>query len=364
MKAESLQFLNNLLTTPSPSGHEVIASRLWRNYVKSFSNHETVDVMGNSSVEVAGTVSDGARFLLAAHIDEIGLMVTRISDDGLIRFRTIGGVHPEVLPGQKVILMSGSGDCSGMPGSENGGQRIPGIICWNAYSRHSKESPSIANLYIDIGYKTGMEVKNLVTPGDFAVVDSVPLYFGDNMLAGRALDDRLGVFIMTEVLKRYSECPGEVTLVGAATTMEEIGCIGAGTVAFNKNIKAALWIDLTYDTQLPDVEANTYGSHGIGGGPVLAVGSIINSILLQDLKDTACELEIPVQYEPCPGRTHTDGDSLFTAQGGLPQAGLFVAGRNVHSAVETVSLTDVENSINLLVEFFKNIPSNIDLRPL
>jgi endoglucanase len=353
MDKQSLQFLNDLLMTPSPSGHEVVASRLWRNYVRSFTSNETVDVMGNSSVEVKGT--GGPRMMLAAHIDEIGLMVTRIGEDGLIRFRPIGGISPEVLPGQKVILLPDGGD---------EGRRIPGVICWNAYSRHSKEPPSIGSLYIDIGYQTGIEVKQFVTPGCPIVVDSTPLYFGDKRLAARALDDRLGVFIMTEVLRRYAEAPGAITLVGAATTMEEIGCIGASTVCWDKDIKGAIWIDLTYDTLLPDVEADTYGAHAVGGGPVIAVGSTMSKIMVQGLKETASHLQIPVQYEPCPGRSHTDGDSLFLSQGGLPQAGLFVTGRNVHSSVETVSLTDVEYSINLLVTFFRNLPSDIDFRPL
>ena len=353
MEKHSLQFLNDLLMTPSPSGHEVVASRLWRDYVKPFTENETVDVMGNSCVEVKG--SGGPKMLLAAHIDEIGLMVTRITDDGLVWFRPIGGISPEVLPGQKVILLP---DCT------DGGERIPGVICWNAYSRHSKEAPSISNLYIDLGYQTGIEVKALITPGCPVVIDSTPLYFGDNRLAARALDDRLGIFIMTEVLRRYAESPGAVTLVGAATTMEEIGCIGASTVSWDKDIKGALWVDLTYDTLLPDIDPNTYGAHSVGGGPVLAVGSTMSDVIVQGLKETASHLEIPVQYEPCPGRSHTDGDSLFLSQGGLPQAGLFITGRNVHSPVETVSLTDVEYSINLLVTFFKNMPSDIDFRPL
>ena len=353
MEKKSLQFLNSLLMTPSPSGHEVFASRLFREYVHPFTENLHIDVMGNSSVEVKGT--GDKKVLLAAHIDEIGMMVTRIGDDGLIRFRNIGGVSPEVLPGQKVLLL---------PNGGAEGDRIPGIICWNSYSRTSKESPSMSNLLIDIGYSTGVEVKEFITPGDPVVIDSSPLYFGDNMLAGRALDDRLGVFIMTEVLRRYSEDPGEITLVGAATTMEEIGCIGASTVAYDRNIDAAVWVDLTYDTVLPGIEPDTYGSHRVGGGPVLAVGSTMNKVIVNSLKELALENDIPVQYEPCPSRSHTDGDSLHVSQSGLPQAGLFIAGRNVHSPVETVSLRDVEYSICLLVDFFQNLPSDIDFRPL
>lgn len=308
--------------------------------------------MGNCVAEVPGTVEKGPRIMLAAHLDEIGLIVTRVGDDGLLRFRAVGGVIAETLPGQPVMILPEGGEADRL---------IPGIIGWSAFARTSKEPPRIADLTIDIGCD-GPDARDLVRPGDPAVVDMTPRYLGRDRLVARGLDDRIGAFIVAEVVARYAAAPGAATLVAAGTSMEEIGCYGAATVAYDRGITAALWVDTTYDTLLPGLESDTYGAHGIGSGPVLCAGGMISPVLLNGLRETATDLQISVQYEVCTNKTLTDGDFLHVTQRGLPQAGIFITARNVHTPCEMVSLEDVEHTIEILTAFVQGIPEDLDLR--
>jgi len=351
VREESRTFLHDLLTTPSPSGFERQNARIWRSYLDSVGDSVEVDVQGNSFVEVRG--SGGPRIALTAHMDEIGLMVTRVGEDGLLRFRPIGGIHVETLPGQAVDII---------PQQAGGEFRIPGVIGWNAYGRTAKGAPTIGELTIDIGAEDGPDARAYVRPGDPCVFASTPRYLQGDRLAARGLDDRIGAFVVAEVLRRYAANRGAATLCGVALTMEEIGCYGAATAAYGREFDCAINLDTTYDTILPGVDPDEYGAHGIGKGPVLIVGGMISPVLLGGLREAAEDIEIALQYEACPSRTLTDADALQSNQQGLAHAGVLIVARNVHCPYEVVSMNDVEQTIDLITAFVSSVPVDLDLR--
>lgn len=354
MDSAARDFLHELLSTPSPSGYEQPVARLWRKRLAEVCPSIDVDGLGNSVAEIPGT-GGGRRILLTAHVDEIGFMITRIDGDGFCRFRNVGGPHRQVVPGQAMLILDPR-DPAAKP--------LRGIVGWNGYASTTSKEVQIADLYVDLGVSSKEEAETLVRPGAPMVIDAPPRPLAGTRMAARAFDDRLGAFIVSEVARAYGADPGATTLLAAATTMEEIGCYGGATVAHGRNVDAALWLDVTYDTLVPGVEPDTYGAHGIGKGPVLAVGSILSPILTHGLEDKAAELSIPLQSEICPNQTMTEADLLQLTERGIPHAGLFIAARNVHTPVEIVDLNDVDDCIRLLTEYLKALPADLDLRRL
>lgn len=352
MDARARDLLTRFLETPSPSGSERLLARRWRESLAEVCPDVEVDGMGNNVAVVPGK-GKGRRILLCAHLDEIGFMITRIDGDGFCRFRPVGGPHRQVVPGQAVSIVDPV---------DPDAPAVPGIVGWNGYASTTGAEVKIADLYVDLGVKSREEAEKLVRVGAPFVIDAPPRPLAGNRLAARAMDDRLGAFVVSEVARAYAADPGPTTLLAAATTMEEIGCYGGATVAHGREVDGAIWLDVTYDTLVPGVEPDTYGAHGIGKGPVLAVGSILSPVLTRGIEKKAAELSIDLQSEICPNQTMTEGDLLQLTERGIPHAGLFVAARNVHTPVEVVDLDDVDALIRLLVAYLKSIPADLDLR--
>ena len=216
LSESSVAFLKRLLDTPGPSGFEGAPARVWRAEAATFSSVRA-DVVGNSLATVEG--SGGPTILLAGHIDEIGVIITYIDDNGFIYFEPIGGWDPQVLVGQRMRFLGRNGDVFGVIGKKP-------IHLMKPDER--EKASKITDLWVDIGVKNKAEAMEHLEIGDAGVIDARVMEMPNNRIVSRAIDDRIGAFVVLEALRRYAAKPGAARVIAAATTQEEIGYAGGG----------------------------------------------------------------------------------------------------------------------------------------
>jgi putative aminopeptidase FrvX len=347
---DALAFLKSLLDTPGPSGFEGPPARVWRDRARQFAEVRG-DVAGNS---IATVNAGGApTIMLAGHIDEIGLIVTYIDDEGYLYVSGIGGWDVQVLVGQRVRLRGRGGDVAGVVG-----KKPIHLIKQDERDRASK----ITDLWIDIGARNREEAEARVTVGDAAVIDGHALDLPNERLVSRAIDNRIGAFIVLEALHRYAQTPGAARVAAVATTQEEIAYHGGGAIvsAFGVQPRAAIVVDVTFATDHPGVEKKELGEHKLGGGPVLTRGSIISPVLLGIIRDSAQRSQIPYTMHAAGRDTSTDADAIHIAREGIATALVSIPNRYMHSPNEMVSLDDVDRTAELLAETCRAITAATD----
>lgn len=353
MKNDAFSFLKELVETPSPSGYEQPAQRLIRSHLEPVASSVEADVMGNL---VARLENSGPRVMLAGHCDEIGFMVQYIDDNGFISFGAIGGIDPHLSPGQRIEIHSKLGT-------------VPGVIGKKAiHLIEPKDRENVIKLkqqYIDIGCSSREEAEKLIAIGDpitFAV-GLQPLQ--GSRCSSRAFDDKMGAFIVTEVIKQVAaEGGAPCDLYGVSTVQEEIGLRGATASCYGVNPLVGIAVEVTHATDSPDVEAKTIGRVDLGKGPVIARGPNINPVLFDLICDTAKAEEIPIQIIGAPRATGTDANAMQLSRGGVATALLGIPLRYMHTPVETLDLQDLEAAIKLLSAVVKCIDSNISFIPV
>ena len=345
MEKSSKEFLLNLLATPSPSGDEKRAQRVWLDYVKKFAKTET-DEVGNAY----GILNPDAKFkvMLAAHVDEIAMIVTRVDDKGYVWFTNSGWLNPKILPGMKVHIYGYSGKV------------IKGVISTSA---EKDKAPTIENCFIDCGYNDGKKLKKLVRIGDYAVYDSEPEIIGENKLVGKALDNKTGVYIIAEVLRKLSKRKLNVGVYAISTTGEETNSRGAFTASARIKPDMALACDVTFDTEHPGAD-NKNGTVTLGKGGALSIGSPINIKIDELFEKVAKKKKIPYQLEITADRTHTDADIIMYSGRGVPIALVSLPVKYMHSTVEMADLKDMDKTVDLLVETLASMSGKEDLRPV
>ena len=281
--------LRKLLTAAGPSGYETAPAAVFAEAGRAFTDDVEIDVMGSAVARVKGT-SPGAPFLaVVGHIDEIGLIVTHIDDNGFLRFMGVGGWDPQILVGQRVALMTRDGV-------------VPGVAGRKAIHLLKEEErdkvPKLRDLHIDIGAKNGDEARERVRIGDVAVIAGEPVQLANDRVVSRSMDNRLGAFIALESARLVAEAggaPGDVAAVGVV--QEEITFGGARTSSYRLQPDLAIVVDVTHETGSPGVEVNEIGKHEFGSGPVIERGSILN----------------PVDLRAAARRRRTRGDPLHGA---------------------------------------------------
>lgn len=351
--ADRFEFLERLLNAPGPSGFEWRAAQVWRAEAESFAN-VTADVSGNS---VAALGDAGPRVMLAGHIDEIGIQVTHVDDDGFLYFDTIGGWDPQVLVGQRVRLMANVGDVPGVVGKKP-------IHLIEAEER--TKATKIKELWIDVGATSADDARSLgVRVGDPGVIDSAPVRLANGRVASRAIDNRIGAYVVLEALRRLSENPPEARVFAVATAQEEIGQQGGGarTGAWSLEPDVALVVDVTFSTDVPDVSKRELGNHEIGGGPVLTRGSATHPVVFDRLVAAAEEEGISYSIQASPRSTRTDADAVHVVRSGVPTGLVSVPNRYMHSPSEVVSLEDLERAADLLAAFVRRLEAGADFTP-
>jgi endoglucanase len=346
----SLQFLKQLLDTPGPSGFESAPAKLWRDEASKFAKVRG-DVAGNSIAEV--NPEGSPTIMLAGHIDEIGVIVTYIDDEGYAYISPIGGWDPQVLVAQRIRFIGRNGDVFGVVGKKP-------IHLMKSEDR--EKASKMTDLWVDIGASSKEEASGRLSVGDPGVIDSRTMEFPNDRLVSRSIDDRIGAFIVLEALRRYSKNPGTAHVVAVATTQEEIGYRGggAGVCATCLGPQMALVVDVTFATDHPQIEKKEIGEAKIGGGPVLHRGSIISPVVFNLLRKTAEQKKIPYTVHAAGRDTSTDADAIHIAREGVATALVSVPNRYMHSPNEMVSLSDVDQIATLLAEACRAVDSKTD----
>lgn len=350
IKAESLQFLKKLLDTPGPSGFESAPAKVWRTEAAKFAKVRG-DVAGNSIAEV--NPGGSPTIMLAGHIDEIGVIVTYIDDQGYAYIGPIGGWDPQVLVAQRIRFLGRNGDVFGVVGKKP-------IHLMKTEERD--KVTKMTDIWVDIGAGSKKEAEKVLSVGDPGVIDSRTMEFPNDIIVSRSVDDRIGAFIVLEALRRYAEKPGSAHVIAVATTQEEIGYRGggAGVCANCLGPQMALVVDVTFATDHPQVEKKEIGEAKIGGGPVLARGSIISPVVFNLLRKTAEKKKMPYVVHAAGRDTSTDADAIHIAREGVATALVSVPNRYMHSPNEMVSLKDVDNIATLLAETCRAVNAKTD----
>jgi putative aminopeptidase FrvX len=340
------QLLENLLTAVGPSGREADPARVWREWCGEFAADVGSDQMGSSFARVPGT-ADGPTLIVVGHIDEIGLHVSHIDDDGYLRFGQVGGWDALVLVGQRVRLMTRNGPIIGVIA------RKPVHLLKD---EDRKQAPELKDLHIDIGAEDAEDAAKLVRIGDVAVIDADPVQMPNGRVVARALDNRVGCYVAAEVARLVAEAggaPGDV--VALAVTQEETTLAGARTSAFALEPDLAIAVDVTFATDQPGVELGPITKHTLGSGPVVGRGTAIHPVIFELLCETGEQEEIPFTVESIGRTTGTDADAIFVSRSGVPTGLVSVPLRYMHSPVELIQLTDIAAAAKLIAAFAQRL---------
>jgi putative aminopeptidase FrvX len=335
--------LRDLLTTPGPSGHESAPARVWRDAAAAFAEVST-DALGSSVARVAGT--RGAPLLaLVGHIDEIGLVVTHVSEEGYLRVQPLGGWNPQVLHGQRVELLTRDGPVQAVVGRDWLPRPKPG---------EGRKAVELENLHLDIGARDRAEAEERVRVGDVGVISAEPLELANGRIASRSLDDRVGAYVVLETLRRVSEAPVAADLAAVASVAEETtGAYSAGarTAVYTLEPNVAVVVDVTDATDVPGGDPKARGEVRVGAGPAIGRGAPLSAAVSDLLFAVAEESGISVVPEIEAGSTSTDADAVHLTRGGIPTGLISIPVRYVHTPNELASLDDVEAAVRLLVAF-------------
>ena len=318
--------LDALLRAHGPSGHEQLAYGAVRDALEGIAEIET-DSVGNL---IARRRGDGPLLALFAHLDVIGAAVAHIAEDGLIAVHQLGHWRANVAYGQRVEIRTKDG-------------AVPGVI-----ARKVKDNEKVewGQLYVDIGAKDGAEARALVATGDPMVLDAPPLELANGRVASRTLDNRAGVYVALETLRRAEGA--HVAVVAAA--QEELGAHGAMAAAHGLRPAVAIAIDVTYATDVPADDPATGGHHTLGGGAAIFRGPAVNPRVFELLVEAAREEGIDHTIE-AGAKTYTDADVTFASREGIPTGLVSIPLRNMHSPIEIVQLSDLEACIRVLTAF-------------
>jgi putative aminopeptidase FrvX len=343
------EVLRKLLTAPGPSGYEQAAAAVFRDAAAAFAD-VTHDSVGSTVARVKGT-ADGPLLAVIGHIDEIGLIVHHVDDDGFLWFSGVGGWDPIILVGQRVEIATRDGVVHGVVGKKP-------IHLLKEEER--KQVPELRNLHIDIGAADGDDARARVRVGDVAVIAGEPLEYPNGRLVARSMDNRLGCFVAYEVAWLVAEAggaPGDVA--AAAVTQEEITFAGARTTAFTLRPDIAIVVDVTFSTDAPGSEEKEIGAHKFGSGPVISRGATLDPQVFERLHAAGEEAEIPFTVAATSRYTGTDADAVHISRGGIPTGVVSIPLRYMHSPVEMVQLDDVENTAKLIVAFARKLSADL-----
>ncbi len=340
MNEKHFNLLKELVESPSPSGFEQPAQRVFRRAVENIADEIRTDVMGNVIARLKGPGKNPLRVMLAGHCDEIGFMVKHIDDQGFISFAAIGGVDAHLVPGQRIRIHGRCGTVNGLVGKKPIHQIEP---------KDRDSVIKIKNQFIDIGCRSRDEAQELVAVGD-AITFAVGLErLQNDRVTSRAFDDKMGVFIVARVLEELrSRQELAVDFYGVSTVQEEVGLRGGATSVYGINPDVGIAIEVGFATDFPDVDKKEHGDIRIGSGPVIGRGPNINPALFDLLVETAREEQIPYQVLGHPRATGTDANAMQLSRGGVATGLVNVPLRYMHTPVELLSLNDLENTVKLL----------------
>jgi putative aminopeptidase FrvX len=330
-------FLDNLLTTPSPSGFETRGQRVWVDYVSEFADDVRIDEYGNAVAVIAGGDTE---VLVGGHADEIGFIVTDVTEDGFLRISRIGGSDRSVSRGQHVQVHTESGPVNG----------VIGQTAIHLRDRSDDEYDDITDQHVDIGAEDGEAAVDLVEVGDPVTIGTTTRDLQGTRIAGRGIDNRIGTWAAAEALRRAADRDVDATVYAASTVQEELGVRGARMVGFDVDPDAAIAVDVTHALDDPGAPGNR-GDIELGAGPVVGRGSANHPAVVESVREVARDGNIDVQLQAAGSGTGTDADAFYTQRSGIPSLNVGVPNRYMHTPVEVIDLEDLDATADLLAAF-------------
>jgi len=344
MKKDDREFLFRLLETPSPTGFEMPGQQVWAEWIGQYAPEVACDAYGSTWATLPGKSTRS--IMLAAHADEIGYMIKHIDDKGFLRLDRVGGSDAATARGRRLTLLGDKGAVSGIIGNT--------AIHLRRDEQGSEKAPAVHDLWVDVGASNPAEVAALgLRVGHPAVYQDGPLELAHRRLVGRALDNRIGGYIIAQVLKRLASSKKKpvFSLVCLNAIQEEIGGHGAMMATYRIKPELCVCLDVTHATDTPGLEPAKTGSIKLGGGPSLTHGTANHPKVVTRLLEVAVAGKIPIQHEASSRFTGTDTDKIFTSREGIPSALVSLPLRCMHSVVETAHLDDIAHVIDLLSGF-------------
>jgi len=352
METSAKAFFQKILETPSPSGYEQPVQDLVRSYVGDFADEVSTDLHGN----VIACCNPGAplRVMFAGHADQIGLLVTHISDCGYLYTNTIGGWDPQQLIGQRMTVYTGEGPVAAVIA------RKP-IHLLDQEER--KQVVKTKDMWLDIGAASKEEAAEVVQIGDPVTLELGYQEMRNGLANSPGMDDKSGLWICMEALRRAKDLGLRVSLYAVATVQEEIGLRGATTSAYGVNPHVGIAVDVTHATDCPTIDKNQEGDVKLGGGPVVYRGPNMNPVVVERLREAADAADIACQWGAIGRGTGTDANAIQLSRAGVAAGLVSVPNRYMHSAVEMISLEDLDASADLLANFAARVESQSDFTP-
>jgi len=352
---ESIKFLYSYINNPSPTGFESEGQKLWLNYIQPYVDEYIVDTYGS----VAAIINPKAKYkvVIEAHADEISWFVHYITKDGFIYLRRNGGSDHQIAPSMRVNIHGTKGI-------------VKGIFGWPAIhvrDAAKEESPSLKNIFLDLGCSSAKEVEALgVHVGTVVTYEAPLMELNGKYFVGRALDNRIGGFIIAEVARILKESKDKLpfALYIVNSVQEEVGLNGATMMARKINPQVAIVTDVCHDTQTPMMNKIASGDLACGNGPVLSYAPAVQNNLLKLIIDAANKNKIKFQRQAASRATGTDTDAFAYATDGIASALISLPLRYMHTTVESVHKEDVEQVIKLIYNSIKSIKNNQDFRYL
>ncbi|AHF06929.1 M42 family metallopeptidase [Desulfitobacterium metallireducens] len=333
--------LKKLSELQGTSGAEKEVRDLLREEITAWVDSISVDKIGNLIATKQGS-ENTPKILLAAHMDEVALMITEITTDGFLKFRPVGGIDPRVLV-SKPIKVSG----------------INGIIGAKAIHlqkvQERQKALKLEQLYIDIGAKSKEEASKHVNLGDYAYFTTEFEAIGQGFFKGKAFDDRVGCYVLTEILKRKFD----LNLVAAFTVQEEVGLRGAKVAAYHVQPDLAIVVEGTISADMAHIEEEEWVTE-LGKGPALSIQdqtTLYNPELIRKIVDIAQKRGIPFQFRRGTSGSN-DAGKIHSSRAGIPTLSINVPCRYIHSTVSLVKQEDIDHTIQLLEEILKAIPND------
>ena len=352
MEAAALEFLKRLLETPSPSGYERPIQDVVRQYVSEFADQVTTDVHGN----VIACINPEAplRVMLAGHCDQIGLMVQYIDKEGFVYVSPIGGWDVQMLIGQRMTIWSDNGP-------------VFGIISRKAIHLLTEEErrqvPKMKELWIDIGAKDQQEAQKRIRVGDPITFELGYHELTPDLAHAAGMDDKTGLWVVLEALRRAKQQKLACAVYAVSSVQEEIGLRGAKTSAHAIDPHVGIAVDVTHATDCPTIDKKSEGEIFIGEGPVIFRGPNMNHKVVEELIKTAEARELPFQLGAVSRATGTDANAIQVNRSGVATGLVSIPNRYMHSPVELISLSDIDNAANLLAAFVSRLQADTDFTP-
>lgn len=345
-----LGFLKDILRTSSPSGCEGELTSLLKKRMSNFCEIET-DAIGNLYMW-ASKSNDAPTIMITAHADEVGFQVTHIDSSGFVYFRAVASPDSQTIPGSQVVALTKNGKLFGVIGKKS-----PHVQDYKERDR----SLSISDMWIDFGFETEEEAILHIEYGDYITLYSEPMILGNGKrITSKALDNKICVFVLIEVLIRLNKIDIPLNIVGVATVQEELGCRGSIVAANRINPNIALILDVGIASDIPNMSKNKYGTFELGKGTGIIRNADNNESLVKTLVKVAEENDIP--YQKTIGYKSTGGTESATiqlAKEGITTANISIPNRYMHSGVEMCDLRDIESSAALLVAEIQELAKHI-----